>query len=460
MKPEKIIRALTPLLIIALLAAMAVPAVSAEEKKSDLLFVDSSEAIFEIIGTTTNVKTNVDSEKSVNILENKYGKLNIPSTVLRYDIVQFSKADVETDKTNSLNISIYGKTYNLVLEKMDFEDIDDRIDSYSGYIKGLENSIALLTFDESMNKSLVHGTIQLKDETIFITPIQNRENGMKTAMPLHAVYSSKDMIQPSTAEIAEIKKLPQIKMKLPDNSSPADVPILSDTSKSSRSWESVYVLIATDQEFYELETNWVSSAQSYISQAAYQYQRADLGVFLNVASYDDNETKRVALSGDSRKTSDPLCLFKDIYPVSDLNDANADIAIYLGGNDLTTGQYDQAQGLSWGYSYYNTIYEDYCRYLWSQMIADNVPVWGFIYDGSYKARVYCIIHELGHIFNATHEKACTFYDGGFKTTVMTPTYLGIIEQTYEYSSPSYHGDIAHNNAGAISAVKGNIASFV
>jgi len=81
MKPEKIIRALTPLLVIALLTAMAVPAVSAEEKTSNNIYVinliqnmkfEISNDIFDNIegnqGLYTNVYLNSYDETLDNIV--------------------------------------------------------------------------------------------------------------------------------------------------------------------------------------------------------------------------------------------------------------------------------------------------------------------------------------------------------------------------------------------------------
>jgi hypothetical protein len=89
-------------------------------------------------------------------------------------------------------VTIYDKEYTMNLERMNFENIDDGIDSYCGSIEGLDNSVTIFTFD----KNLVHGTIQLQDEILFIEPVQNREYATKTTMPLHIVYSSMDMRQP------------------------------------------------------------------------------------------------------------------------------------------------------------------------------------------------------------------------------------------------------------------------
>ncbi|WAI01005.1 hypothetical protein [Methanogenium organophilum] len=166
--------------------------VSANEKMLGADTQINSGAIFEITGFTHVLKTDVSpSDSTLESLSDEYGELNIPSSVERYDIVQFSEIDLNPDQINSLKVLLYGQEYDMHLERMNFEAIDDGIDSYSGSIDGLDDSVALFTFD----KNLVQGSVQLRDEFLFISPIQNRENSLKTPMPLHIVYSSKDMKQ-------------------------------------------------------------------------------------------------------------------------------------------------------------------------------------------------------------------------------------------------------------------------
>ncbi|MFA6331996.1 MAG: hypothetical protein WCX22_03510 [Methanoregula sp.] len=95
---------------------------------------------------------------------------------------------------------------------------------------------------------------------------------------------------------------------------------------------------------------------------------------------------------------------------------------------------------------------------------DGLPV--HVYDGSLHARRYCVIHELGHIFNAGHQdssgtnKATFWLNPSPQFTVMWSEYFGSLINTHEYSSPAYHGDSDHNNAGAINAAKSFIASII
>ena len=452
-------RALGLLLVMALAGAVFVPAVSAEEQNEGIDKQINSNVIFEITNYTNEFETGVTSgSKNADSLTDQYGKLNIPSTIEKYDIVQFDEVDMKTGQKNSVKVTLYDKKYTMELERMNFENIDDGIDSYSGSINGIDDSIVIFTFD----KNLIYGTIQLEDEIIFIKPVQNREYAMKTTMPLHIVYSSKEMKQPSESEIAELEKLSAEKSMTPEINSLSDLsgaPLSLESLKASKGWESVYILVATDEEFYDLESNWVSSAQSCMAQAAYQYQRSDIEVFLNVAEYD--ASKKDILSSSARRLNDPLGLFKDTFDASYLNSKNADIAIYLGGNDRV----GTAQGAAWGFQAFLNGDLLHCRYAWSQMVDDADTI--DLYDGSYHARVYCINHEIGHIFFASHEnsggtnQAYVWFESVIipKNTVMWSIYKGSITTQWEYSSPSYHGDSDHNNAGSISLAKSYVADY-
>lgn len=144
--------------------------------------------LLEIPGNTSVVEGGVPAGSGiVETLEIDYGPLNIPRTVKKFDIVQFDGVVPE-----DLKVLIHGKEYAIPLERMNFESIDDGIDSYSGKIEGFDDSVVLLTF----SGNIVTGSIEFAGETIFISPIQNRENAEKTEMPLHIVYSSKNMDQP------------------------------------------------------------------------------------------------------------------------------------------------------------------------------------------------------------------------------------------------------------------------
>ena len=180
------------LIIMVLVGSIFLLVASANEKIAGTDTQKNSGAIFKISGSTHVLKTDVSSSDStLESLSDEYGPLNIPSTVERYDMVQFSEIDLDPGQAHSLKVTIYGQEYDMHLERMNFEAIDDGIDSYSGSIDGIDNSIAIFTFD----RNCVQGSVQLCDEMIFIAPVQNREHALKTPMPLHIVYSSKDMEQ-------------------------------------------------------------------------------------------------------------------------------------------------------------------------------------------------------------------------------------------------------------------------
>ena len=192
MNVERGMRVLGFLIIMVLVGSIFLLVGSTNEMMLGTDAQKNSGAIFEISGFTHALKTDVSSSNiTLESLSDEYGPLNIPSMVERYDIMQFSEIDLNPDQINSVKVSIHGQEYDMHLERMNFEAIDDGIDSYSGSIDGLDDSVALFTFD----RNLVQGSIQLRDEFIFISTVQNRENSQKTAMPLHIVYSSKDMKQ-------------------------------------------------------------------------------------------------------------------------------------------------------------------------------------------------------------------------------------------------------------------------
>ncbi|GAB7015999.1 hypothetical protein [Methanogenium cariaci] len=190
MKLNTGLRALGLLMGMVLVGTIVLLVVSADEKMLGTDTSVHSGAMFEISGSTHVMKTDVLALGStLESLADEYGPLTIPSTVNRYDIVQFSQTHLNPDQNNSLKVTVHGQAYDMHLERMNFEDIDDGIDSYSGSIDGLDDSVAIFTFD----RNLVLGSVQLRDEFLFVSPVQNREYSLNTTMPLHIVYSSKDM---------------------------------------------------------------------------------------------------------------------------------------------------------------------------------------------------------------------------------------------------------------------------
>lgn len=443
-------------ILLLLVAAMVmVPMVSADGTNSLSVAEKQQNLPFTIDGKTTVVESGIDaSNTDPKKLTGRNEELNIPKTIKKLNVAQFDTIRLNPKGVNRIPVTIYGMPRTLILERLNFENIDDGIDSYSGKIEGMDDSLALFTF----GGKIVHGYLEIGNETITIAPVENRANTEKATRPLHIVYSSKDVISSEKANLVDHGLAP-----LPPGVKLSSEPVTEDLSavKAVSGYVTVNILLATDNAFYTQESNWVSSANQIMSMVSYQYDRADIQVMFNVVSYD--ASKRTQLSANPSITSDPLNAFHTVFPASYLNSNNADIAVYLGGYD-NKGSDPGSQGAAWGYANYPN---EYCRYAWSQMVTDTddgLPI--HVYDGSLHARRYCVIHELGHIFNANHEdssgtnKAYVWYTPTPKYTVMWSGYFGSSFNTHEYSSPSYHGDSSHNNAGAIKAVKYNIASLI
>lgn len=443
-------------LLAVLVAAMAMVAVVNADGTDALSAAEQRQnSPFTIDGKTTFVESGINASNTESkILSYHSEELNIPKSIKKFDVIQFDNVRLTSKGVNRIPVTIYGKPQTLILERMNFENIDDGIDSYSGKIDGMDDSLALFTF----GGKLVQGYLEISNETITIAPVENRANTEKANRPLHIVYSSKDVISSEKANPVDHGLAP-----LPPGVKLSSQPVTEDLSalKAVSGYATVNILLATDNAFYTQESNWVSSANQIMSMVSYQYDRADIQVMFNVVSYD--ASKRSQLSANPSITTDPLNAFHTVFPASYLNSNNADIAVYLGGYD-NKGSDPGAQGAAWGYANYPN---EYCRYGWSQIVTDTddgLPV--HVYDGSVHARRYCVIHELGHIFNANHEdssgtnKAYVWYTPTPKYTVMWSGYYGSSFNTHEYSSPSYHGDSSHNNAGAINAVKYNIASLI
>jgi len=117
-------------------------------------------------------------------------ELDIPKGITRYDIVTFDHAAVNSQvREGALPLRIHGRDYRLELQRMNFEQIDDGIDSYEGTIVGVEESDVLLTTAENV----LTGSITFGHETFWISGIEPRARAEQSASPLHVIYSSKDV---------------------------------------------------------------------------------------------------------------------------------------------------------------------------------------------------------------------------------------------------------------------------
>ena len=120
-------------------------------------------------------------------------ELNVPKGVARYDLVTFDHAALNRQVQGGvLPLRIHGKEHRAELQRMNFEQIDDGIDSYEGTIVGADGSDVLLT----TTKNGLTGSVTLDRETFWITGVEPRSRAEQSASPLHIIYSSKDVRQP------------------------------------------------------------------------------------------------------------------------------------------------------------------------------------------------------------------------------------------------------------------------
>jgi hypothetical protein len=398
-----------------------------------------------VIGEHMNVlvqnATSISDLKSSGIIEAE--DLKIPEGIVRYDLVTFDHVGLNKEIQSILPIQINGKEYTIVLNRMTFENLDDGIDSYEGSIQGIKGSNALLT----TGKNVLIGSILVDNETFWITPIEPRERAEKSQSPLHIIYSSKDVKKQEKPAIIDYGPV------TPENRNSTDrieqhAGLYIERTKETKQVYTVNIIVATDNQFYQDETNWKATAQDIIATANQQFGRDDIQVSLCVMAYDDS--RRNQLSNHSDIISDPLGAFLDVYPNSDLDLWSADLGLYLGGYDHT----GTVQGAAIGFN-------NNGRHAWAQMVTD----WD---DGAYwgttQGRRCVSIHEIGHNFNADHEDTTGYnqayaFNFGLSHTVMWSYYVEYVN-SYEFSSDNYNGDATHDNARAIREAKAWVAGYV
>lgn len=392
-----------------------------------------------------------------------YGPLSIPQGLLvspsshettalssevnepRYTLVAFNDPISTRSDVMTISITLYGIPYNITLEKMNFEFINDGIDFYKGSIPGIDNSVVIITVDDD---NTLHGSIQLPDDCIEIYPVQDKLHSLRTSQSLHVIYSQKDIVYNETSEI------PFCGVEFANEGAGFDIQnddafSLSSSSLGEYDWAYINILVVTDAKFYSMALNWKVSAQQYIAQANYYFQRPDINVVLSVVAYDDSNMSMISNHPDVEVR--PWSAVSSIYLGNTLSAKNADICLYLGEYDATTQE--------------NYLGYTMTRHCWAQMKGKS-PFISF-YDGSEPARRCVIIHELGHMLGADHPYACSWkvQDGSMwghstRYSVMTDTFKGS-NHLCEFSSSnlSYHGDSYHDNAKYIRLTKHSISQY-
>jgi len=428
------------LLTCLIVIAMVVPGVSAQGTMESVREGVNGSAI--VIGEYTNVlvlgATSASDLKYSGILDPE--DLKIPEGIARYDLVTFDHTALNKEVQGTLPIQIHGKNYNVVLNRMNFETLDDGIESYEGPIQGVEGSNVLLT---TGNNVLV-GSIIFDNETFWITPVEPRARAKKSQSPLHIIYSSEDVKRQEKPAIIDYGPVaPENKDSTGNLDQRIGLQIVG-----TEQYYTVNILVTTDNQFYQDEANWEATAQDIIATANQQYGRDDIQVSLCVMAYDDS--RRYQLSNHPAIISDPLGAFRDVYPESDLDIWSSDLGLYLGGYDKTGTEI----GLAYGFT-------NNGRHSWAQMVTDWYDL---CYWGTPQGRRCISIHEVGHNFNAHHEGTPGYnqayaFNVGLSPTVMWSYYIEYVN-CYEFSSDDYHGDALHDNARAIREAKAWVAGYV
>ena len=379
------------------------PILSAQDSLND----EKSSNHMKIFVGSNNVTPYVAKDTVLKTELNAYGiqkpeELQISSQIKKYDVVKVdSKLNERLKSEKGIIISIGETDYLAELSRMNYENIDDGIDSYYGTIPAIKNSEILFV----SSKKLLYGRITLGNETYRIRPVESRQRSETSQSPLHIIYNSNDVINTEflidngPVQIG-LEKIPVYSTVTLSDVSQIGSSDLQKTPLSETVW--VNILVVTDQEFYELESGWTEAAQEIIDTANTKFGKSDINVrFTRI--YDDSH--RSHFSSNATKLTDPLGLTWYEYPPSALDSENADIALYLGGNDYVNGD-DPAQGASCGFGAITGTEPYAARYAWAQMVPDN-----FWYSGSDHGRTVTSIHEIGHIFGACHEnqEGCPSY---------------------------------------------------
>ncbi|MDE2444129.1 MAG: hypothetical protein O0X49_07100, partial [Methanocorpusculum sp.] len=407
--------------------------------------------LFSIPGKTTVVFPN-DGISTMSTTD--YGPLNIPQGLLassssdkmvslsddasepRYALVTFNDPIPIRSNVVTLPIILYETAYNVTLEKMNFDVVDDGIDSYRGTISGLDDSTVIVTVGDGNS---LHVSIKLPDESISVYPIQNRQYASQTSNPLHIVYSSNNLIYPdgNVVALCGTESIDSV-----SNTVESLISSKSIAERGEYDWAYVTVRVVTDSQFYSDSGNWQNDAAHYFANANEQFQRDDIKVIL-IPKYD--HSRMYDLNSHPSRPEHPLEALKAYYSSEVLHSLGDDFCVYLGGYGIT-GSNSNYIGVAQG------------RYCWVRM--PGIPL--NFYDGSEFSRSYTLIHEIGHIFDAVHERAYDweYFQFLYKFTVMKSSYQGEpLGQLHEFSSPAYHGTVWYDNAKVIRAAKHKVSAY-
>jgi len=146
--------------------------------------------LFEITGSTTVFAHGTDSVAKA--AANGYPPIKRIGYVRKFDLVIFNHMAINEKLKSGQKIPVRfrGKERVMNLTRMNFENIDDGIDSYHGTLDGEKWSDVLLT----TSPQVLIGRVTVIDEEIQIVTAINEDNTVNATRFVHYIYSSKDVL--------------------------------------------------------------------------------------------------------------------------------------------------------------------------------------------------------------------------------------------------------------------------
>ncbi|WFN36585.1 zinc-dependent metalloprotease [Methanomicrobium antiquum] len=443
MKLKKGMRALSLLMVMALLGAIFVPAVSAvEETEKENL--STPLVCFE--GFTKKADAGqIKQDLQLQQFQQKAGRYSLVS----FDILGFRD---ELSKKSELPVIIDGKKYTMILEEYIVEEKggNSKTLPYSGHLKNVDNSKIVMTISDCglIASIILNGEEycieSLSDKDLLGNRYEIEYRVSDLRVEGEYLYGIEDYLAHSIMSDEELKIR-------------SEEAKIEEEQKASKSKTYVRVLVMTDAKWIYDEPDWQNTAEEIIFQANQQLGRSDINVHL-IATYDTSKASELAADAQNL-IQDPLGTFINHVPVSYLNSKSADIAIYLGGYDCTDP--GSGVGATWGYDA-DTLKDR--RYAWVQMADDPSPYDAIIHD-----RTVTTLHEIGHLFDADHQDGMQgpnqenynrAYQWNWGSTTQSVVWAPILRSTsYEYSSNDYNGNYYHNNALRIYNTRNVVASY-
>lgn len=392
----------------------------------------------------------------------------MPASIKKYDIVQIDAKTLKKQLLSGQKIPIHlnGIPYKMNLKQDTFyPSRETGVYTFSGSLesspegKPLTSSEVHLTLDEEG----VIGKISLDrthswyiDELDSVVErksgaghqyVYNSEDQEKTMSPMG---EDRYVILPS-GESKPMTALSAAELKQYVNESRIGQDSRLSAVAGEFDWYDVNILVVCDNKMYNAYSNWVKRAQSVVSDANAAMSYNDIKIRL-VPTYDASQ--RSVLSNNFN-AADPLGVFWQYVPNSYLDSKNADIAMYLSGNQFTNY-------IGAGYGYHSgRTYGRHAVMMYERSLGGG-------YGAGPQERANVFTHEVAHLFDADHETAPSqteFYNRA-TTYVLSGTTLHTLMYSYVTSDPTYfssddlYGDLYHDNARRLRDTKATVAGYI